>query len=73
MISNIQDALGEANRWLDSESVIGVEGVGQGLKDGKDCIVVFVSRPPSEISGEIPNEFQGIPVVIEESGKFGIQ
>ena len=44
MTSKILEALDEANGWMDFE---GVEGIGQGQKDDKDCIIVFVSRQPS--------------------------
>ena len=70
MTSKILEALDEANGWMDYE---GVEGLGQGQKDGSDCIIVFVSRPPPELSGQIPNEFKGFPVVIQESGQIDIQ
>ncbi len=70
MTSNILIALDEANQWMDYE---GVEGVGQGLKDDKDCIIVFVSRPPSEFSAKIPKSLEGFPVVIQESGQFDIE
>jgi hypothetical protein len=70
MTSKIQDALEEANEWMDIE---GVEGTGQGQKDDKDCIIVFVSRPQSEFSAQIPKEFKGFLVVFQESGQIDIQ
>lgn len=70
MTSKILEALDEANGWMDFE---GVEGIGQGQKDDKDCIIVFVSRPPSELSTQIPKEFKGFPVVFQESGQIDIQ
>lgn len=70
MTSKILEALDEANGWMDFE---GVEGIGQGQKDDKDCIIVFVSRQPSELSTQIPKEFKGFPVVFQESGQIDIQ
>jgi len=70
MTSNILEALDEASEWMKYD---GVEGVGQSEKDGKECIIVFVSRPFYELSEQIPKEFKGFPVVIEESGEIGIQ
>jgi hypothetical protein len=71
MTSKILEALDQANGWIDEFE--GIEGIGQGLKDGKDCIKVFVSRPLSEFADKIPKEVKGFAVVIEESGQFGIQ
>ncbi len=69
MTSNILEALDEASSWMQYE---GVEGVGQGQKDDQDCIVVFVSCPPSALSAQIPSEFKGYPVVFQESGRIDI-
>ena len=65
MNSEILNAVDEASRWMQYD---GVEGVGQGEKDGKACITVFVSCPPSELAAKIPDTFEGFPVVFEESG-----
>jgi len=70
MTSKILEALDEANGWMDFE---GVEGIGQGQKDDKDCIIVFVSLPASELSAKIPKLFKGFPVVFQESGQIDIQ
>ncbi len=70
MTSTILVALDEASDWMAYE---GVEGVGQGLEGDKDCIVVFVSCPPSDLSSQIPKEFKGYPVVFQESGQIDIQ
>jgi hypothetical protein len=70
MTLKILEALDEANGWMDFE---GVEGIGQGQKDGKDCIIVFVSLTPSELSAKIPKKFKGFPVIFQESGQFDIQ
>lgn len=70
MTSNILGALDAASDWMAYD---GVEGVGQGEKDDKDCIVVFVSCPPSALSAQIPDEYRGYPVVFQESGQIDIQ
>ena len=70
MILEFQEAIDDASEWIEFD---GVEGVGQGEKDGKDCIIVFTSYPLSELSGVIPKTFKGFPVVIEESGTIYTQ
>jgi hypothetical protein len=70
MTSKILEALDEANGWIDYE---GVEGIGQGQENDKDCIIVFVSCPPAELSAKIPKEVKGFPVVFRESGQINIQ
>lgn len=66
MISNtiIDEA---SNQWLSFE---GVEGVAQGEKEGKPCILVLISVDPSGIADSIPDTFKGYPVVIEKSGEI---
>jgi hypothetical protein len=66
----IIDAINEASGWIEFD---GVEGVGQGEKDGKACIIVLASCSPAELSGIIPETFKGVPVVIEESDAISIQ
>ena len=70
MTSNIQDALDQAYQWTDFE---GVEIVGQGKEDGKDCIVVYVSRPSTDFADRIPKKFKGFPVIFRESDQINIQ
>lgn len=65
MKHKIQEAIDEASGWMELD---GVEGVAQGEKDGKECVMVLVSCPPSELSALIPKNFKGFPVIIEESG-----
>jgi hypothetical protein len=59
IINTIQDA------WLNLE---GVEGIGQGKIEGKDCILVFISHQTPEITTQIPNTVNGFNVVLIESG-----
>ncbi len=66
----LREAINEASEWIEFD---GVDGVGQGEKDGKDCIIVLTSCPPSKLSGIIPITFREFPVVIEESGTISTQ
>ncbi|GBC61011.1 hypothetical protein DENIS_1971 [Desulfonema ishimotonii] len=67
---SILDIIDEASDWINHE---GVEGVGQGEKDGKECIVVFVSCSPTELSHIIPDHYKGVEVVIRETGILSSQ
>ncbi len=67
---SIQDVLKEITHWMDIE---GVEGIGQGRIDGKDCIMVFISAKMQEIEKAIPAEYKGYPVKIEVSGIISAQ
>ena len=62
---DIAKAMKEAEKLMD---IAGVEGVGQGQKNGQDCIKVFCSFPAKEIKKQIPKKIQGYEVVIEFSG-----
>ena len=70
MKSKIQEAIDKASEWTKFD---GVEGVGQGKKDGKDCIIVLVSCPPDKLSGIIPNSFKGFSIIIKEIGIISTQ
>ncbi|MBE0479119.1 hypothetical protein IBX65_08415 [Candidatus Aerophobetes bacterium] len=59
VISSIQD------KWMKME---GVEGIGQGKIDDKDCIMVFVSRSAQEMKQKIPEKLEGFVVRVEETG-----
>ena len=70
MALELQEVINEAVEWIEFD---GVEGVGQGEKDGMDCIIVLASCPPSDLFGIVPITFKGFPVVIEESGIISTQ
>ena len=70
MKQDILRVIDEASAWLDID---GVEGVAPGHEEGKDCIVVGCSHPPSELAGRIPTIFQGYPVVLEDWGGISAQ
>lgn len=66
MENNFQNVLQEAQEaWMKIEGVV---AVGQGKKDQKDCIDVYIARNSDEIKKEIPSEYKDIPVVFRESG-----
>ena len=69
-MSDVLDAIDAASAWLDID---GVEGVAQGMKDGRDCIVVGCSLPPAEFKDKIPETFEGYPVVFEDWGIVSAQ
>ena len=53
------------DQWID---INGVQGIGQGKVDDKDCILVFVRTKRPEIEKAIPPEFKGLTVRVRESG-----
>ena len=59
VLSEVQD------KWMDIE---GVQAVGQGKKEDRDCIDVLVIEDNPVLRRMIPKEYKGIPVVIRESG-----
>lgn len=62
---SIQDAIDEADRWME---INGIESVAEGKKDGKECVLVYSSLSPSELFAKIPRNLRGFPVVFEDSG-----
>ena len=62
----IEEVIAEImDEWM---NINGVEGIGQGKIDDKDCILVFISMKTPEIEKSIPSEFKGFPVKLIESG-----
>jgi hypothetical protein len=62
----IEDVIADiSDKWL---NIDGVEGVGQGKVDDKDCIWVFASNITPEIENTIPSELKGFSVKVMESG-----
>ncbi len=72
MAANFNKILEEAqHEWMDLK---GVPAVGEGKKDGKPCIDVYVSESNPEIERIIPTVYKSVPVSIRESGgTFNIQ
>ena len=70
MDTDLLKVIDQAAVWLDIE---GIEGVGQGTKDGNACIIVGCSLSSDEFAGQIPTRFMGYPVVFEEWGTVSAQ
>ena len=49
----------------------GVVGTGEGRRDGKPCVAVFVTRKTPTVVVRIPSELGGYPVEVEKTGEFG--
>ncbi len=45
--------------WLNIE---GVEGVGQGMENDEDCILVMISSKTKEINEKIPSKYKGFQI-----------
>jgi len=68
MDTSFEKALEEAqSSWMELD---GVEGVGQGERNGQPCIQVLISQRTDDVR-QIPSSFRGHPVEVVESG--GIQ
>ncbi|RMD96248.1 MAG: hypothetical protein D6814_11720 [Calditrichaeota bacterium] len=70
MDGDLEKIIRELSDWLDIE---GVEGLGQGEREAKPCIVVLVSRPRETFSGLLPEKYRGYDVVLEETGPIEIE
>lgn len=65
-LKNINETIAEIqDQWM---NINGVVGIGQGLLDSKDSILVFVSTITPEIINNIPLSYKGFPVRIMEVG-----
>ena len=62
-MTEIEEALNEAQAWLDED---GVEGIGQGEQNGTPVIDVWVSNP--EAASRVPRSLRGVRVRVRESG-----
>lgn len=63
---SIEEVISEiSDQWME---INGVEGIGQGKVDDKDCILVFVRAKTPEIKKAIPPEFEGFNVQVRETG-----
>jgi len=66
MKSTFKEILKEAqDTWMNLDGVV---AIGQGKKDQKDCIDVFIAINTEDIKKQIPRTFKNIPVVFRESG-----
>ena len=51
-------------------SITGVVGTAQGICNNNPCIKVFVIEITKDIDQRIPDEIDGYPVEVEETGEF---
>jgi hypothetical protein len=49
-------------------AIQGVTGVGRGVVEGKDCILVMLIQKLPGVEAEIPETIEGYPVAVEVSG-----
>ncbi len=64
----IQQVLQEhTGEWM---STPGVVGTAIGELEGKPCIKVLVVKKTEELTGRIPRQVEGFPVVIVETGEI---
>ena len=64
---NITNVLKEyTGKWM---AIPGVIGTGEGSKNHRPCILVFVVKKSLQISRKIPQKVGGYPVVIKETGR----
>ncbi len=71
MNQELLQAIDEASeKWM---NIDGVEGVADGEREGKLCIVVFTSVDPSELAGRLPTTFKGFSVVFEQTGEISAE
>jgi hypothetical protein len=65
---SIEDVLKEyTSKLLD---IPGVVGTGEGLSEGTSCIKVFVLKLTKQLKIKIPENIEGYPVIIVETGMF---
>lgn len=53
-------------------SIPGVVGAANGLCNNKPCIKVFVIEKTKDIEQRIPDELDGYPVGVEQTGRFKV-
>ena len=75
-MSSIQEKAKSVKRQHESSwiAIPGVEAIGIGMTTPEQIgIVISVSRPAAEFSEAIPNEIDGIPIIVRETGRFRAQ
>lgn len=66
----MQDIIDELNTWL---NIDGVEGIGIGERDERQCIIVSVSIPKESIQYDFPDFFKELKVIFEDTTEFTAQ
>jgi hypothetical protein len=51
-------------------AIAGVTGVGIGEQGGRPAIVVMVERLTPQVKAQIPQQLEGFPVVVDQSGEI---
>lgn len=64
----IEEVLREHARGL--MSIPGVVGTAQGLCNDRPCIKVFVIKKTAEVEEKVPDNLEGYPVTMEETGEI---
>jgi len=54
-------------------SMPGVAGTGIGECGGRPCIKIFLEKKTPDLMVEIPSNYEGFPVVVEETGEIQAQ
>lgn len=62
-MTEIEEALEEAQSWLDEDDVV---GVGEGEANGKPVLDVWVTSP--DAASRLPSSLRGVPVRVRDSG-----
>lgn len=51
-------------------SIEGIVGVGIGVREGRECIIVFVRRMDEKVIKSIPKDVNGYKIYIKEVGEL---
>jgi hypothetical protein len=62
-MTEIDEALEEAQAWLDEDGIV---GVGQGEEGGKPVLDVWVTSP--DVAERLPGSLRGVRVRVRDSG-----
>jgi hypothetical protein len=53
--------------WM---NIRGVTGTGEGKKDGKPAILIFVDSLTDDLRSKLPSQSEGYPVVVGQTGEI---
>ena len=68
MTKSIGEVLGEHTDSI--MALPGVVGTAQGEQAGKPCVMVLVVELTDDLKRQIPNDLDGYPVIITETGEI---
>lgn len=66
----IEEAIKNADSWLDFPGVV---GVAQSREKGQDVIVVLISVNTDSVKNKIPETFHNFTVIVKEVGEINAQ